>query len=220
MAGIIKARGDVGPSRGTQPVAFNLDDMGDKANHYLGAVQQEAAKIIAHAREEAKLIRQQAEQKGRDAALRAAEKQLSAQLEQRMQSLLPALEGAIASIKREKQGWLRQWEKNAVRVASSIAERVIRRELRQSPEITLELIREALELAAAGGKIVLCLNPHDYETLGDQAQQLAARLRQLAPADVKPDPEVGSGGCRVDTEFGVIDQRIEAQLARIEEELA
>ena len=34
------------------------------------------------------------------------------------------------------------------------------------------------------------------------------------------DPDVSPGGCRVVTEFGVIDETYEAQLDRIAEELA
>jgi len=33
------------------------------------------------------------------------------------------------------------------------------------------------------------------------------------------DPDITPGGCRVDTQFGSIDQQLETQLARIEEEL-
>jgi flagellar assembly protein FliH len=33
------------------------------------------------------------------------------------------------------------------------------------------------------------------------------------------DESITAGGCRVDTEFGSLDQQLEAQLARITEEL-
>jgi flagellar assembly protein FliH len=132
---------------------------------------------------------------------------------------LPALDEAIRSIQRAKQSWLNHWEKNVVGLAAAIAARVIRRQLTQTPEITLQLVREALELAAGGGRLQLRLNPADYDSLGSHAKQLAARLDTLAPAEVIPDPEISPGGCRVDTEFGAVDQQIEAQLARIEEEL-
>jgi len=65
----------------------------------------------------------------------------------------------------------------------------------------------------------LHLNPDDHETLGTQAAAIAHDLAQLAPADVVADPSVDRGGCRVVTEFGEIDQRIQSQLARIEQEL-
>ena len=219
MAGIIKAGGAVGPNRGVQGVAFNFDDMTDRANDYLSIVQRQAQEMIARADKEANQLRQRAQQEGRQAAAQAAEKVVQAKLAQQLQTLLPALDEAIQSIHDAKQHWLNHWEKNAVGLAAAIAARVIRRELSQAPDITLDLVREALELASGSGHIKLHLNPKDRETLGDQAEQLVARVGRLASAEVVADPAIEPGGCRVETEFGVIDQQIEAQLARIEEEL-
>ena len=43
--------------------------------------------------------------------------------------------------------------------------------------------------------------------------------RHLAPSAIVADDAVSPGGCCVKTKFGVIDQQIESQLRRIEEEL-
>lgn len=58
MAGIIKAGGEARSSSGLQTVAFNFEDMTDKANGYLGVVHQQAQEIIARAEKEAIRIRQ------------------------------------------------------------------------------------------------------------------------------------------------------------------
>ena len=92
-------------------------------------------------------------------------------------------------------------------------------EARQTPEITLTLLREALELAAGSTHLRIHLNPADHETLGPQAETLIAEFSSLGPAKLVADPQVTPGGCRVETRFGIIDQQFEAQLARIEEEL-
>ena len=89
----------------------------------------------------------------------------------------------------------------------------------ESPEITLGLIRESLELATGSCEIQVHLNPADHETLKPQLQLLEAELEKLAPVQFVPDSQVTRGGCRVETKFGTIDQQIEAQAARIEEEL-
>ena len=62
MAGIIKAGGAVGPSRGVQGVAFNLDDMTDRANDCLAVVQHQAREMLARAEKEAGDLRQRAQQ--------------------------------------------------------------------------------------------------------------------------------------------------------------
>lgn len=219
MAGIIKAGSTRHDPRGVQSVAFNFDDMSQQASGYLDVVRSQAAQIISRATEESQEIRRQAEVTGKQAALQAAEAAMKVRLEQQLQTLVPALTQAIDDIKLAKQTWLARWEQTAVRVAAAIAERIVRRELSQSPDITLALVREALELAAGAGRITLRLNPQDYALLSLKVQQLAGPLGKLAPTDIVADPEVTPGGCLVCTEFGEIDQRIESQLARIEQEL-
>jgi flagellar assembly protein FliH len=202
-------------NNGVQPVAFNLNDIADEANKRLDAFRVEAKGILDAARRDAAGIRAQAEVAGRRAAEEVILRELSTQLD----TLLPALRGAIEDIGHAKQAWLSHWEKSAVHLAAAIAERVIRRELSHSPEITLTLVREALELAAGEDHLRLHLSPADHETLGPQVATLIAELTRLGTAEVVADPAVTRGGCRVETRFGVIDQQFEAQLGRMEEEL-
>jgi flagellar assembly protein FliH len=200
---------------GIHPVAFNFSDIADEANKRLDTFRVEAQAILDAARREAGQIRKQAEIDGR----RAAEEIILRELSGRMDTLLPALRRAIEDIHHAKQAWLSHWEKCAVRVAAAIAQRLIRRELPRSPEITLTLVREALELAAGEDHLRLHLNPADHETLGPRVGLLIKELSGLAAPEVLADPAITRGGCRVETRFGAIDQQFEAQLARIEEEL-
>ena len=124
-----------------------------------------------------------------------------------------------AELNDSKADWLRRWEQSAVSVASAIAERIIRQELNRQPEIAHQWIAEALRLAAGSATIRLHLNPIDHEHFGSQVERLAQSMCQLAATEIVPDPDVSAGGCRVETKFGEIDQQIEAQLARIQEEL-
>jgi flagellar assembly protein FliH len=221
MSTIIKAAtGQLsGTSGSAQPVAFQLDDMAGQAGKYLDNVRHQAARIVAQARKDADAIKAKAESDGRQAALRAVEKVMEEKVHSQLATLLPALRKSIENIEHSRQEWLQHWGKNALRVASAIAERVIRREVSQQPQVTLDLVREALELAAGSADIAIHLHPQDHAALGRQVEALAAELVRVAPASVVADPQVSLGGCRVETRFGVIDQQFEAQLARIEQEL-
>jgi flagellar biosynthesis/type III secretory pathway protein FliH len=105
-------------------------------------------------------------------------------------------------------------------LATEIARKILRREIGKQPEVALDAVREALELAAGARRIQVHLAPADHETLSDQVRQLAAAIQPLAAAEILPDAEISPGGCRLTTEFGPIDMQIETQLARIEQELA
>jgi flagellar assembly protein FliH len=101
-----------------------------------------------------------------------------------------------------------------------MAGRIVRSELQRRPEITLTLVREALELAAGSPGIRLHLNPEDHKTLGTQVSSLISAMSGIGSAEIVSDATISRGGCRVETRFGTIDQQFESQLKRIEEELA
>jgi flagellar biosynthesis/type III secretory pathway protein FliH len=141
-------------------------------------------------------------------------------LAKELTTLRPALQRAVQEIRDAKQSWLQHWEKGAIHLAAAIAARLIRRELSRDPQITIALVREALELAAGSAQLKIRLNPADHANLHGQIQLVARELAPLAETELIADPQVAPGGCRVETRFGVIDQQFESQLARIEEELA
>jgi flagellar assembly protein FliH len=206
--------------RVAQPVAFSFADMHGQASEYLGMVRQEAAKLVQQAHRDAERIRRQAEVAGRKAAEVAAENILDEKVAKRMETLLPALEEVVRQIDDAKGELLSRWERSALTAITAIAERVIRRELAQQPEIALDLIAEALRLATGAADITLHVSPVDYEHMGSQIERLGATLGRLIPSQVVADAAVSVGGCRVETRFGEIDQQIESQLRRIEEELS
>ena len=219
MAGIIKSGELQQGTRTLNSVAFNLEDMSDRAAGRLAIVRQQAEQIVAAAKRQADQIWQQAKEQGRQAALQEARRAAGATLDQQLASLLPALQQAVEDIRHSKAIWLQQWERQTVQLATAIAERIIRREVRQRPEIAEGLIREALELAMGAGSVTVHLSPQDYEALRDRTKNFTQQLGPLAAAELMPDAEITPGGCRVVTDFGVIDQTIEAQLSRIREEL-
>lgn len=215
MAGIIKATGN--EAAPLQPArAYQFHDVGES---YVGQVRTQSSKIIADARREAVQIKSRAQEEGQQAALAAVEASLRTRLDQQLGSVLAALQQAVGGIQASRQAWQQRWEEQAVKLAAAIASRIVRRELSRHPEISLGWIREALELAAGSGQIVLKLNPLDQAALGDRLDRVLSEMQKLGPVNVVADPAITSGGCRVETEFGSLDQQLETQLARLTDEL-
>jgi flagellar assembly protein FliH len=196
-------------------VEFNFDDLAAEAAQLTEQARAEAAEIVAKARGEADAVRRQAAEEGCKAAMLEFDRTVAAHIA----PALAAIKQAGNELREARQDWLSHWQTEVVRLAAAIAARVIRAELRRQPEITLSLVREALGLAAGSPNVRLHLNPEDYRTLGVQARSLIDAMSSLGDAEVVSDAAVTSGGCRVETRFGTIDQQIESQLRRIEEEL-
>jgi flagellar assembly protein FliH len=199
----------------THSAAFNFEDMSVQADRYLSKIRSEAARIVVKAQQEAESIRKTAEIQGRQSALQAVEEIVRKQLS----TVIPALNQAAQNIRDARHAWLSHWEAGTVHLAAAIAKRLIRRELHKQPEIPLTLIREALDLAAGSTQLRILLNPQDLQSLGNQAQMLVGQLSPHINAEITADAGITPGGCRVETQFGLIDQQFEAQLQRIEEEL-
>jgi flagellar biosynthesis/type III secretory pathway protein FliH len=202
-------------NQATQSVAFNFEDLAVQSDRYLAKVRTEALQIVAKAQQEAEAIRRKAEQDGRLAGMQAVEELIRKQLS----TVIPALKQMVGQIQDAKQSWLRHWEAAAVRVAGAIAGKLVRREIGRHPEITLDLVREALVLASGSSNVRIHLNPNDLKAMGDQFRVLLDEIDPLSGTEFEADPEIAPGGCRVDTRFGIIDQQFESQLKRIEEEL-
>ncbi|MCH2115160.1 MAG: hypothetical protein MK171_09670 [Pirellulales bacterium] len=220
MATIIKRESQISSS-GTalRGVAYGPSDMASQAEAYLDGVRGEAAKIIQEAKQESARIREQAERMGHQAAKSAAESLLDEKVARQVQTLTPALASAVQLIEDSRQEWLHHWEASIIQLASAIALRIVRRELKQQPDITLTWITESLQLAGGAAEVTVRLHPTDYQTLGSQVEQLATVMGQAAPGKIIADETISLGGCVVTTEFGSIDMQLETQLARLAEEM-
>lgn len=221
MATIIKRDSQVEtPSgRSVRPIAFSFEEMAGRADEYLASVRKEAAKIVQQAHSEAEQVRRKAEQAGREAAEQAIEQLLNQRIQQQMRTLRPALEAVAQQINDARGLWLSEWETSAIHLSTKIAEKILRKKLDDAPDAPLALIRESLELASGSARVTLKLNPIDCKHLNDAAEEIVDSLKELAPATIVADASISRGGCRVITEFGEIDQRIESQLERLEQEL-
>ena len=215
MPPVIKAQ----PDAYDRSLAFNFDDLATEAELYLKRVRAQAEQIVAKAAQEAVAVRKTAEAEGRVAGTKAIETMIDQKLAKQLETVLPAMRMAIGEIEQSRHAWLGHWEKEAVRLATAMAARVCRKEAIHDPQITLQLLKEALELAGSNANVRILLNPDDHAGLDQQVKSLVEAFSRLASATVVADPQISRGGCRVETEFGVIDQQFEAQLSRIEEEL-
>ncbi len=185
----------------------------------LQRAREEADRILDEARQQAEQIRCRAEQLGRGQGQAAFDAQVRDEVQRQLATVLPALQQAVEVVQSARSNHLSACETGVIRLAAAIAQRLVRRELRQNPDIPLVLIREALELATGSHQITIHLHPGDYNTLRDRVAELTRLPGDGVAIEVLADPEVSPGGCLVHTEFGTIDQRFESQLSRMIEEL-
>jgi flagellar assembly protein FliH len=186
---------------------------------YCDEARREAETLLEAAKLEAIEIRQRAAADGLLAGRAEAAQEVRAAVQRQLAEAPATWASVLQAVQRSRQEWLARWEREALDLSVAIAERLIRREVQQQPEITLDLIRETLQLAAGRNRCQLALHPSDLELLSEQLRQLQSDLGKSVTVELVADARLERGGCRLLTEFGVIDQQWSTQIARVLEEL-
>ncbi len=190
-----------------------------EADAYLLQVRAAAARIVQEANAEAATIRQRSEQAGREAAEQAIQELLDEKVGAKVRTLRPAVEKVAQQLSDSRGEWLDHWHRTGVAVAKQMAARILRRELRDDPQVPLQFVRETLDLATGAPELTIRLSKHDFADIEANVKQLAEALGSIAQIHVLADESISPGGCVATTKFGEIDQQIETQLNRLEEEL-
>lgn len=100
-------------------------------------------------------------------------------------------------------------EQQVVQLALAIARRIIHREVSLDRELILTMGRLALERLGTTTAATIRLHPDDYAAVTSGRGDATAR-----PGDtvIVADPLVRRGGCLVQSEFGLIDLGVDAQV--------
>lgn len=199
--------------------AFHPDELGQTAQQYMDEVRAAAAEVLANAQQQADALRHQAYHEGRAAGLADAAAEIDRRVADELAREVPLARQAVTAIDRARAEWIAHWESAALRVATAIASRVLRREVEREPRLALPLVREALELAAGCDHLQLRMHPADLAVLRPHLEPLVDELARLGECQIVADEQIERGGCRLEMPQGSIDQQFTAQLARIEQEL-
>jgi len=110
---------------------------------------------------------------------------------------------------------LRRSERELVRLAVSIAERVIRREITLDPNLVAALAKVAIERIGDNASTEIRVHPADHTAF------ITAANGTPFPASVQivPDPGVTRGGCVVKSDFGQRDLDVTSQIVEISRSL-
>lgn len=101
-------------------------------------------------------------------------------------------------------------ERQVVELALTIAERILHREVALDQQLLVTMARVAIERLGENMSATIRLNPEDYAIVGNTTQ-----LGEHSLVRVVADPTVSTGGCLVQSEFGLIDVGIEAQVGEM-----
>ena len=117
----------------------------------------------------------------------------------------------LASLDRELGQLEQQLAAGVARVATELARQVVRSELGQRPALVVQVAQEAVDAVLMSARhITVQVHPDDHALVAQGcAEALAARGARLLSQAAVP-----RGGCRVESDVGVIDARIATRWAQ------
>jgi type III secretion protein L len=176
-------------------------DASEEARRILEQARLEREQLIEDARQEAERLREHAREEGRKEARAEANALL-----------------VKARIEREKI--IANAEPQLVGLGRRIAEKIIGRELEVNPDVIVDVVRQALQTVKQQREIIVRVNPADLSALQGRRGDVIAALARAKDVDLRADPDIGAGGCVVESELGTIDAQLDTQLGVIERLLA
>lgn len=194
---------------------FNLDNIDFKqrqerrrGDRRRGFRRIDDRNLISRAREEAQNIKEAAAKEGYQEGLELAKTDIQ------------DVKNAITSFLGAKQAVFDYIAPDILEISVEIAQKIIKKELKQDPNIILDNILVLLKsLSKEETRISLKVNPTQVSLLKSEIPSLLNEAGLEAKVLVIPDESIMEGGCVVTTNNGVIDATIETQLAVISEAL-
>lgn len=129
----------------------------------------------------------------------------------RVEAMLTRLGDTMEELATLRRRILLRTEREMVELALALAGRIVRRDVAIDREIVVAIARVAIERLGERHGVTVRLNPQDFAFAVSHHGEHWAGGGVTALAD----PEIPSGGCRVESPFGSIDAGIEAQLAEL-----
>lgn len=98
-----------------------------------------------------------------------------------------------------------------------VIKKILVAEIDLNPEISLSIIRNALAKVGDNFKIEIKVSKSEYEFINENRDILIKELGPIHSLKIVSSEDIHSGGCVIDTDFGLIDASIDSKLLSIME---
>ncbi len=161
--------------------------------------------------EKATAIRQEAYDLGMAEGLKRG----VAQQKQEFAKLANTLSGLIAELTRERKESLDRMEKEALRLAFAIAEKILNHQIETDRDAIGHVLTGALKKCVNREGIRIHLHPDDYRYLTEVRAGAFPGLEGIKSALLEADATIRRGGAVIESAFGEVDARLEQQLSEL-----
>jgi flagellar assembly protein FliH len=191
------------------PFAYTAVERKPGANNFLpggfgvaGGTQDPSA-VAATAAREAQI---------REAGRQEGQSELRARFEEQIVRERSAVAGAVADFARDRAQYYQRIEEEAVRLALSIARKILHREAQVDPLLLMGVVKVAIERMEGATEVTLVVHP---QKAADWRRQLAV-MTMGKPPEIVEDAAMEPDQCKLRTSMGTADLSLDGQLKEIE----
>ncbi len=179
----------------------------------------EETKIENKVLEKLSLIQEEAYQKAYQLGLDEGLKKAFAEKTNKINFDLNELENLMNQINVLKEELVKQNEAHIVQLVYDIARRIAFDHIEEKPEIVISVIKNAIEMAQADEDVNVLVAASQVEFLEKMKAQTGREFEFLRKVKFQVSDQVTSGGCIIETNFGVVDARIEERVNKLWSEM-
>lgn len=110
-------------------------------------------------------------------------------------------------------------EAHIVKLIYQIAEKIAFDHIQAHPEVVLSVIKKSIEIAQADEDVNVLVAPEQIEFLENMKHQTGRENEFLKNVKLQSSENVQPGGCIVETNYGIIDARVEERIGKLWEEI-
>ena len=181
------------------------------SSDFLEHLKEVEVKVVKQAKDKALYIEQEAYEKG----FAQGEKDGLELGQKRVDTIVQQIRNVLQEIESQRESLYRVYEGEMLQLAMSISRKILHHECRVNEGVITATLREVSKHIVDQRKIVIRLNPADFQFLQGHADKAVPVNKGGQGVDLLKDPSITRGGCVVETAFGGIDATMETQFDQI-----
>ena len=131
--------------------------------------------------------------------------------------ILESLQKSLSAVDSVLNDVVDAHEQELLELVFKIAEKVVHAGLETRDDLVHHAVLDALKTLSQPREIALCIAPEDYEYIEMVKDSFFGAAASLQHVEVKSDPMIPRGGCRIETDTASVSTDPEAKLAAVYE---
>jgi len=133
--------------------------------------------------------------------------------------MLDLIEAVKLDLIQQKESWAESAEAEMVKLSLVIAEKLVQQELATHPDLIVGFIKAILKETSENQRLTLQVNPDDLTLIHKHLPELKQTLGSVKIFEAESNASIPRGGVIFDMDSGMLDARIETQMAKLYQSL-